>query len=49
MKVVVIEDEKPAARRLLRMLEQHQIEVVTMLHSVTDSIEWFQRVALTRL
>ncbi|WP_299120806.1 LytTR family DNA-binding domain-containing protein [uncultured Tenacibaculum sp.] len=42
MKVLIIEDEKPAARRLNRMLAELGIEVETMLHSVEESINWFQ-------
>ena len=42
MKVLIIEDEKPAARRLDRMLEKQKVEVSTMLHSVAESIQWFQ-------
>lgn len=41
MKVVIIEDEKPAARLLKRKLELYQCEVVAVLTSVTESIEWF--------
>lgn len=41
MNVLIIEDEKPAARRLKRMLDELSIEVNTMLHSVSESIEWF--------
>ena len=41
MKVIIIEDERPSARRLQRMLEKHQVEVDQMLHSVEESIEWF--------
>jgi len=41
MNVIIIEDEKPAARRLNRMLGDLDIEVNTMLHSVNESIEWF--------
>lgn len=42
MKVVIIEDEKPAARRLTRMLAKLNIEVQQMLHSVEESLEWLQ-------
>ncbi len=42
MNVIIIEDEKPAARRLNRMLSVLNIEVKTMLHSVEESINWFQ-------
>ena len=41
MKIIIIEDEKPAARRLKRMLNDMGIEVQTMLHSVEESIQWF--------
>ncbi len=41
MKVVIIEDEKPAARRLNRMLNALRIEPLAMLHSVEESINWF--------
>lgn len=42
MNVIIIEDEKPAARRLGRMLNELNIEVHTMLHSVQESIDWFR-------
>jgi DNA-binding LytR/AlgR family response regulator len=42
MNVIIIEDEKPSARRLQRMLGKLDIEAQTMLHSVEESIEWFQ-------
>ena len=42
MNVIIIEDEKPAARRLNRMLSALNIEVKTMLRSVEESINWFQ-------
>jgi len=41
MKVLIIEDERPSARRLARLLEKVGLEVHTMLHSVSESIEWF--------
>ncbi|TPN85166.1 LytR/AlgR family response regulator transcription factor [Aquimarina algicola] len=41
MTTIIIEDEKPAARRLGRMLQDLDIPVHTMLHSVQESIEWF--------
>jgi two-component system response regulator LytT len=41
MNVLIIEDEKPSARRLQRMLEKQGVMVNTMLHSVEESIEWF--------
>lgn len=42
MKTIIIEDEKPAARRLNRMLEELNVPVSTMLHSVEEAIDWFQ-------
>ncbi len=42
MNVLIIEDEKPAARRLHRMLAELHIEVHTMLHSVEEALNWFQ-------
>lgn len=41
MKIIIIEDEKPSARRLNRMLERLGVKVDQMLHSVEESIEWF--------
>ncbi|MFS4456699.1 LytR/AlgR family response regulator transcription factor [Maribacter sp. 2304DJ31-5] len=41
MKVIIIEDEKPAARRLGRLLAELNVEVSTMLHSVEEAIVWF--------
>jgi len=42
MNVIIIEDEKPAARRLCRLLKELQVDVSVMLHSVEESIAWFQ-------
>lgn len=42
MNVLIIEDEKPAARRLNRMLAELNIEVSQMLHSVEESLDWLQ-------
>ncbi|WP_299013662.1 LytTR family DNA-binding domain-containing protein [uncultured Polaribacter sp.] len=42
MKILVIEDEKPAARRLNRMLTALDLEVAQMLHSVEESLDWLQ-------
>ena len=41
MKIIIIEDEKPAARRLKRMLNDMDLKVEAMLHSVEESIQWF--------
>lgn len=43
MKTIIIEDEKPAARMLLRKLEKLDIEVIAMLHSVEESLDWFSK------
>ncbi len=40
MKVIIIEDEKPAARRLNRMLNEIGMESDVMLHSVEESLNW---------
>lgn len=42
MITLIIEDEKPAARLLQRKLEKLDVAVETMLHSVEESIEWFE-------
>jgi len=41
MNVLIIEDEKPSARRLQRMLEKQNVNVDTMLHNVQEAVEWF--------
>jgi DNA-binding LytR/AlgR family response regulator len=41
MKVLIVEDEKPAARRLTRLLESRNMTVVTALHSVAEAVTWF--------
>lgn len=43
MNVIIIEDEKPSARRLQRMLEKLDIKADALLHSVEESLEWFQK------
>lgn len=43
MKSIIIEDEKPAARYLLRLLQNQGIEPLTMLHSVKEAVSWFQQ------
>lgn len=42
MKAIIIEDEKPAARRLGRLLDELNVQTAAMLHSVEESIRWFQ-------
>lgn len=42
IKTVIIEDEKPASRKLERMLSEFSdIEVVAKIESVEEGIEWF--------
>jgi len=41
MNVIIIEDEKPAARMLQRKLQKLDLEASTMLHSVEESLAWF--------
>jgi DNA-binding LytR/AlgR family response regulator len=43
MDVIIIEDEKPAARRLQRLLLNLGIETETMLHSVAESVTWLSK------
>ena len=39
MTTIIIEDEKPSARRLFRLLADLDVDVTKMLHSVEESIE----------
>lgn len=39
-KVIIIEDEKPAARRLERMVVKLDMNVLVKLHSVAESVDW---------
>lgn len=45
MKIVIVEDEVFAARRLENMIKEidPQIEVVAKLESVRESVEWFKK------
>lgn len=43
MNAIIIEDEKPAARRLNRMLDKLEVPIIEVLHSVEDSIAWFSQ------
>ncbi|WP_127845674.1 LytR/AlgR family response regulator transcription factor [Psychroflexus aestuariivivens] len=40
--IVIVEDEKPAARRLERMLKDLNMEVLIQLNSVEAAISWFK-------
>ncbi len=43
MKVLIIEDERPASRKLIRLLKEADpgIEVIDVLGSVEESVNWF--------
>lgn len=43
MNIIIIEDEKPAARLLQRKAEKLGLKINTLLHSVEEAIDWFQR------
>lgn len=44
IKTIIIEDEKPAARRLARQLEQFtDLELIATLHSVEEGVDFFQK------
>ncbi|WP_438965764.1 LytR/AlgR family response regulator transcription factor [Flavobacterium sp.] len=42
MNIIIIEDEKPAARLLQRKVEKLGLKVHTLLHSVEEALDWFQ-------
>jgi DNA-binding LytR/AlgR family response regulator len=42
LNIIIIEDEKPAARLLQRKVEKLGLKVTKMLHSVEESMAWFQ-------
>ena len=43
MNIIIIEDEKPAARLLQRKLEKLGFSIQSLLHSVEESIHWFEK------
>lgn len=44
IKTLIIEDEKPAARKLARLISLFvDLELVATVHSVEDGVEWFQQ------
>jgi len=45
MKVVIIEDEKPAIEKLISMLETYdpQIEIIATLNSISESVNWIKQ------
>ena len=42
MKILIIEDEKPAARLLKRRVEKLGYQIHEMLHSVEESVSWLK-------
>jgi len=42
MNIIIIEDEKPAARLLQRKVEKLGLQITALLHSVEESVLWFQ-------
>jgi DNA-binding LytR/AlgR family response regulator len=42
LNIIIIEDEKPAARLLQRKIEKLGYSIATLLHSVEESLVWFQ-------
>lgn len=42
MNVVVVEDEKPSARHLKRLIEKQKLNVVQLLYSVQEAVAWFE-------
>jgi len=43
MNIIIIEDEKPAARLLQRKVEKLNLKVNTLLHSVEEALDWFAK------
>ncbi len=43
LNIIIIEDEKPAARLLQRKIEKQGYSITTLLHSVEESLDWFQK------
>ena len=44
MKIIIIEDEKPAAEKLLKALQKIKpdIDTLAILRTVNDSVKWFK-------
>ena len=43
MKAIIIEDELPSARRLERLLQEFEIEILVKLNSVIATVLWFKK------
>ena len=42
IQVVLIEDEKPAARQLKKLATLNDLDVIAVIHSVTEGKKWFE-------
>ncbi len=40
---IIVEDETPTARRLQRMLEKENVQILDTIHSVKEGKEWFKK------
>ena len=48
IRTIIIEDEKPAVRRLEKLLGLFSdLEVVASLNSVEEAVDWFQKIINT--
>ena len=44
IRTIIIEDEKPAARKLERLLSNFtDLQLVATLHSVEEAVDWFSK------
>lgn len=43
MKAIIVEDELPSARRLARLLQGFEIEILAQLNSIKATLNWFQK------
>lgn len=43
MKAIIIEDELPSARRLERLLQDFEVEILTTLSSIKNAVSWFKK------
>tara|TARA_R110002126_G_scaffold289578_3_gene444805 strand:+ start:4935 stop:5675 length:741 start_codon:yes stop_codon:yes gene_type:complete len=43
MKVIIVEDELPSVRRLARLLQGFEIEILAQLNSIKATLNWFQK------
>lgn len=40
MTAIIVEDEKPAARRLLKLLKDYNLDILETVHSLADTQQW---------